>query len=606
VVAFHSFLNEEDVVRQWSYNIPWNFYGREKITVFSEFLAFFKDLESDILPVSTKSWIMGCIDRPQTMLLPVARLHAKEAFHGDWPALPALQVIAQIQAIAEENDTLDILPDKLPLESIMKATHWMDLARNAVWHRKLAICLRNSGHINEAISYFERALEIDPNLVQARGGLATAYREQGYFNKVIDLELTNVEIISRRLENSSREVEDYVILRKELCISYEVVARTFWRLENISLAQKYWRKAAETQYIQDWAVSGYLALLAGITDATRWDKTRLLFGYLQSNVEADGQNRLIKYIHDHMWPETKPASCFVMIATAARETCSLPWLVGVYRSPIEAAAKRSHMRVLIFKLSLARLFIEYQFDFPKAEVLFSDIMEIASVSHPISLRDLEECKKAIAKDFCRICVRRMLESGNFEGENHQVRKVARLFRSGIEPFDVAEKIFWGERTHLYMALLQRLTGSIEAAAETLAPYMRECYALMHGTPDEQEIGQWMLGVSLIALGRNEDGLDLLCDIHTASGWKCNGCQVVTDGSCIAELCEYCFEYFCQDCVDEIQQPRLTRFCLPGHRGLLIKPSVVDRSEAHIWFRAKAVTIKECLRQIAKDWNLHEV
>jgi tetratricopeptide (TPR) repeat protein len=41
-----------------------------------------------------------------------------------------------------------------------------------VWHRKLALALRSLRHYDEAIVYYERAMELDPDLVLARGGLA--------------------------------------------------------------------------------------------------------------------------------------------------------------------------------------------------------------------------------------------------------------------------------------------------------------------------------------------------------------------------------------------------------------------------------------------------
>jgi tetratricopeptide (TPR) repeat protein len=112
-------------------------------------------------------------------------------------------VVAQIRAITEADDTLETLPVKLSLDTIMKAAYWIDLEQSASWNKKLAKCLRNSGHVTKPISFFERALELDYDYVRARTGLASAYEDQGFFRKVIDLELTNTKILTRHLKNET-------------------------------------------------------------------------------------------------------------------------------------------------------------------------------------------------------------------------------------------------------------------------------------------------------------------------------------------------------------------------------------------------------------------
>jgi hypothetical protein len=169
----------------------------------------------------------------------------------------------------------------------------------------------------------------------------------------------------------------------------------------------------------------------------------------------------------NMWPETNPMSFFVLSGTAMRQTGRLAWLEGAYNTAIAAAATKSHMSVLILKLSLARVFIEYMHDFTKAEPLVEEIVKVSSVVHSIPLQNLERCREACAKDFCQICIRQALQSGLEMVEDHRLRGIENLLKSGIEPSYVTVKIFWGEKSLLYMALLQRLTGSIEAATETL-------------------------------------------------------------------------------------------------------------------------------------------
>jgi hypothetical protein len=54
---------------------------------------------------------------------------------------------------------------------------------------------------------------------------------------------------------------------------------------------------------------------------------------------------------------------FSMIASAARETDHLPWLVNVYEVAIQTAATRSHLSVLVLKYNLILLYKEYYADY---------------------------------------------------------------------------------------------------------------------------------------------------------------------------------------------------------------------------------------------------
>jgi hypothetical protein len=83
------------------------------------------------LPAQIQQWTMTIKARLQELLRPIARVNALESVYGAWYPLPALQVVAQIKALIEDDDTLDTIPEN-SCEVFVKAARWFSLEENAV------------------------------------------------------------------------------------------------------------------------------------------------------------------------------------------------------------------------------------------------------------------------------------------------------------------------------------------------------------------------------------------------------------------------------------------------------------------------------------------
>jgi tetratricopeptide (TPR) repeat protein len=79
---------------------------------------------------------------------------------------PVPAVIVRIKALYDGDAILDEEQGREPRDSLIKAARWFQLEESAHWNQKLAVALRDSRHYTEAIAYFERALELEPNLLE--------------------------------------------------------------------------------------------------------------------------------------------------------------------------------------------------------------------------------------------------------------------------------------------------------------------------------------------------------------------------------------------------------------------------------------------------------
>ena len=602
----YDFLNNDNVVVRWCHDIPWEFFSERKAILISSCIEAWTRAVYEELPPPILAWTLQVLEKPQIVFLPVARVNAVESLHGEWHPLESLSVVAQVRALVESDDTLEDLPipGKLPAEVILKAVNWIPIEPSAAWHRNVAICYRRSGHINKAIEHFKRALELDPELVEARGGLAIAYAEQGYYTKGVDLELTNVDILEKRIELAkSRDIND-TTARQELSVSYETVASSYYMVKDLAQALKYWRKALATGCLRDRTIWDYFTALADVPDDSKWEEVMQVLRVLHSSSDAAGQNRLTKYIRRNEWPYENPPEFFCMAATASRETGCLPFLVAAYENAIIEAATVSNKSVLLLQVALFNLYTDFQRDFAKAEPLLEAVLEVASVEHDPRIQELEDCKEELAQDYCHICIRKALEAieRNQDGSRYAYR-IAKLLKSGILPYDLAEKIVFREKTRLYLALVQRLTGSLQGAVTSLRPYMERCCSMMTESSVRKMSGMRYLAVSLLALGQVDDFLPLSSFVFTSRfGWICDSCGKRAARLEKVAICQHCLTFFCHVCLAKTTVEQ-TRFCIPGHGLLHIQPDKYLDAANGILFQGQYRSEQECIAIIKADWGL---
>lgn len=109
-----------------------------------------------------------------------------------------------------------------------------------------------------------------------------------------------------------------------------------------ALARQFWQNASETGPMELWTVSDYLDLLAEEPLESRAKKIIQLLRSLQSRDHIKGYDYLTIRIHVDKWPCSGPQSFFRLATTAAKQTNSLPWLVGAYETAVAAALGKSH------------------------------------------------------------------------------------------------------------------------------------------------------------------------------------------------------------------------------------------------------------------------
>ncbi|KAF2866426.1 hypothetical protein BDV95DRAFT_631856 [Massariosphaeria phaeospora] len=538
VTVLHTFLTNGDALRAWCRDTPWTFYSSETGTNLAKWCQTWSRNCFGSLNNTVQEWVTACTAKAEVVFLEVARVNAKEGLHGPvrWYPLPALSVVAQVKALVEGADTLDTIPEPMPLDTILKAVEWAKLEPTATWHRKLAVCLRNSGYDYEAITHFETAIEMDHSLALARTG-------------AIEIELINASILAEsRNQDIAGGGDEDVDVAQQLARSYNVVARSYEQLRDIPSALKYWRKSAETGEIVQWGVLQYLRLLADSSKDSRRTEIMWLLRLLDSKAEEGKcQSRLTSCILAGCYPSRTPGDFFPTVATAAVETGSVLWLKNAYETAMSCS--KSHVTIINLKFSIIELHKRFTKDLTRIEPLIKEMIEVACLDPRGRIRELERCKQSVAYEYCYMFVRDAILAGpGTYGTEQSIRKLATLCRSGLEPRDLASKRFNGDYT---------------TAAVTLGPYMlKSCtWAAAHDQRTSQ-VGLLSLVACLLAMGREDEARAVANLLLSRSQWLCAACLEVPAAQTDVSICRHRLECFCSRCLPAVSSQ--SQYCVPDH------------------------------------------
>jgi tetratricopeptide (TPR) repeat protein len=463
----HRFMTNEHILRAWCCDTTWSTCSLATVKNIATLAGRVGNQELETLSREFQDWILICKTNPTEVFLPAAKVYAEEGLHGDaWIPITAIEAIAQIKALIENGDTLDMDIDKLsqplPLTTIMEAVHWAGLEETPTWHRKLGVCLRTCDYMAEAMEHFEMALELNLSLLLARSGLAILYEGQAFHEKAIELELANATALSLSEQYQHQTAtgdSDSVELRRELCTSYEFIARNYETLKDFAHALQFWRKAFDTKEVHHWWFVTYLHRLATSSasaptpkeDQDRWTEIMHLLKEAEKRPGPgfDNDNNNISFLTHCIMQNPQPGDSisaegfqpnfFAVIATAAQNTGSTDWLENAYKMAIRSS--KSHVLSIVLKYCVIKMLKSWadHDQWKKAEPYIEDIAAIATLARagtgdgPRSeALDLHRCSVQIARDFGLICVRRVLESDmDVEVVKHYCQKLERFSGAGV-------------------------------------------------------------------------------------------------------------------------------------------------------------------------------
>lgn len=503
-------LRDEAVVFRWLPAYGWDLFTLEVLSPVRAWLENANVLDG--FAVGDRQWIESTKMNPAESYIPVARVAATKWLQAStWVAknfVLRIHTIVNLVRGGGDDDIPD--PDKdVPISVVMDAAEWPQFEKTALWHSRLAECLRDYTYYDEATEHFQLALDIDPETWEARSGIALIHATQQKYDKAIELCKTNDSILEGLLarepkpkegDNNCCTIGDRAGLHASIAIFYMAKGDA----EN---SLKHYKTAIEFNKL-DYGVVLYCIEMLADEMRNPGEIVSLLKGMDDKN-PGEEWTRLTAMIWLYFWWDE---SFFTKCRAAAEDVKELPWMIEAYETAA-AAARKSRQPVLATALDvcISELYQAANFEKDKIARLWKRVINLAR--NPGALKDyrVRFCKRYVTENYGVYCLdkARELEHGTPE-EKEWIEKLERLCKAKRKATDDSPRVVSTSYSAIYLGLWYRENGHYEDANACFQPFIKEALMMLSDDDPENDVdGIKDLAHALVAAGEDESALAFL-------------------------------------------------------------------------------------------------
>jgi tetratricopeptide (TPR) repeat protein len=221
-----------------------------------------------------------------------------------------------------------------PPTAIIEVAEWPQYEKNGMWYARVAKMLRDAGHIDEAIHYFEESLkaqEPDNSQWLVQGGLAIAYSQRSEYEKAIET-----------VKKAQEKFSEAAARDPEMNTKYKAYAYNHSKSEgewNIKLGNK--DKGVENYKTALKLLPGDLDLVLRVLviyhEEKKWEEIIKMLEEMQSDIlPGTGHSRLVEITQLYTFDDQP---LYNIVVHAARETGRLDFAKRNILTSMRAARK---------------------------------------------------------------------------------------------------------------------------------------------------------------------------------------------------------------------------------------------------------------------------
>ncbi|KAF9874333.1 nacht and tpr domain protein [Colletotrichum karsti] len=321
------------------------------------------DVVSGLTP-EQKAWATAAATSPARLLEPMGRTFAKawlvEGFGMYMPTLFCFGVVQCLPLLEQGKpwSYSELHWQEVSLEDRMqRATDWANYQQTGHWYRRIGSTLLNLGEHKKALEYFEKALNLDSNIVESCGRMGLCHAMSGNYEKALKLHLMCEVVEQDHMAKGYYQTEQEVKNSKwRLYKNQAQIAECYNRMGRVESAIAYCRKAIRNAYDapEFEPEAAYMRVLAG---NNRIAEMIGLFEELDGRYTERGNSRFVLFLLSQI-PDPSIRDWFPQ---AAARTGNTDILAERYRNAIVSAHDAQDSRKAFYlRNSLGNIYMAAQ------------------------------------------------------------------------------------------------------------------------------------------------------------------------------------------------------------------------------------------------------
>ncbi|KAB8078648.1 hypothetical protein BDV29DRAFT_165951 [Aspergillus leporis] len=564
------------------------------------------------LPVEEVEFVLSTKEDPVQIFKPIASYCSKEwLIENKWgPAAMAAMIISYRKCQRGIDD--DFLASFTPTAAdIIEAAEWAGFEKTTRWHQRIAIVLRQTNHIEEAMDNFQQSIALDPSNWLAKSGMAIAHVQKKEWQTALSLDEEVEALLEQKIIDEPDQKDKLLAI---LHISRDRMTACY---KEINEPEKQYQASQRARAASPYCDNCICMSLYLQHETGRYEESiSLLKSLADAKVPDKDYDRLTEWLWENPYSDRGFLEFF---ADAALATDNLQFMIQSYRSAMRAARKASLTVVAAhLDLSLARIYCEFADDDDRATKRWEQILNTYGSAKEEG--DIGAAKVAASYNLARHLLCRAIDAGAGSAEAEE--SITRLEKL-VERFkaDDMSSLWVAARARaIALGLWYRLTGRHDEARVLFAPSVKRAVQILSDDdPENDYSGLTDLQNALLAAGDTRNVISIAYvvgeypDDDTAvsrgnHGYCCDGpCRKEFDALDNLYLCPICFDTgFCEDCTKLLETEDMPfRKCSPSHvKDFVYIPPRPQKVEAnHILVDGQCLSFEEWLAGLKREWNV---
>lgn len=515
-------------------------------------------------------------------------------------------------------------------EEVIEAAEWAGLEKTAIWHRRLALVLRETGHSDGSLEYLAKAVELAPDDFNITIGIAKTYVKMEEWTKALEVDLRLEQTLVKRLQDKPEEKEN---LDMNLHWTRERIADCYSKLRDVENRFQAFQRAIQSSPFCDRCIQENMRYYK---QKGQYKELLDMLKQLEEQIVPEKDySRLIESVMANPWRGSDYLEYF---ADAAMETGELEYVIETYKKAIHVAKSEAKTLILLqLEMAVARIYCEYAHDEKKAIRTWERIMNTFSSSKEEGKITQVQAETAslLAKHLLCAAIEVGVDTPESDAILVRLEKIVKK-RKGKSQRD---SLWWipASAPALALGILYRLKGQEKEAADCFQPSIkRSIHILSDDDPDNDWSAFLELSNVLVAaadwknalavaykLGNYPEEGPLTGTNGDSESQPTTTNEVVTsddfnyqcDGPCRRKLmswdnvsvCPYCFDTgFCLDCAELVRTGKMPlNMCNPKHAPgfFFIPPRPKAVAKDQMLVDGEAMDFVAWREQLRKTWKL---